>query len=188
MLCGRVSACRCYLGPESEACGGPLCDRMVMSMQGTAYRALTAYSHWGPSATQDPSCFEAWGPDGPRFAAGGRANGTGIAARRNTRGIRRSVARTPTAELQYNGGGYYNGHDANEQDVFSGEATIFIGIITSMAGQRKDKWEEGVFEYVPFFELAAGTQPITTGLDASVPWVRDKTYKFTFLKHVSSSY
>jgi hypothetical protein len=97
-----------------------------------------------------------------------------------------NVDRNPTAELQYNGGGggYYNGHDNNEQDVFQGEATIIMGVITSLAGQRKERWEEGVFEYVPYFELA-GTpvnQPITTGLDASVPWVRDKTYKLTFYK------
>jgi len=183
----------CYLGPESETCGGPLCDRMVMSMQGTAYRALTAYSHWGPSDTQDPTCFETNGPDGPlRVAApdGGRqgVNGsTAPATRKNSRAIRRgtrTVSRAPTAELQYNsGGGYYNGHDNNEQDVFSGEATIFMGIITSLAGQRKEKWEEGVFEYVPYFQVnTAITQPITTGLDASVPWVRDKTYKLTFYK------
>jgi len=180
----------CYLGPESEACGGPLCDRMVMAMQGTAYRALVAYSHWGQSGTQDPTCFEALGPDRPlRMLDGERdANGTVIpGARRGSRALRRStraVNRNPTAELQYNsGGGYYNGHDNNEQDVFSGEATIIMGVITSLAGQRKEKWEEGVFEYVPYFQVnTAITQPITTGLDASVPWVRDKTYKLTFYK------
>ncbi len=98
--------------------------------------------------------------------------------------------RNPTAELQYNGGGYYNGHDNNEQDVFQGEATIIMGVITSLAGQRKERWEEGVFEYVPYFQLstvdsttgATINQPITSGLDASVPWVRDKTYKLTFYK------
>jgi len=184
----------CYLGPESESCGGPLCDRMVMAMQGTAYRAINAYSHWGPSQTQDPTCFETWGPDQPLRTAGEEgardANGTALPGARRTRSLRRgvgrSVNRNPTAELQFNGGGYYNGgHDNNEQDVFVGEATIIMGVITSMAGQRKERWEEGVFEYVPFFQLATGTgvnQPITTGLDASVPWVRDKTYKLTFYK------
>jgi hypothetical protein len=123
------------------------------------------------------------------------ANGTALpGARRSSRATRRGVRsvnvnRNPTAELQYNnGGGYYNGHDNNEQDVFQGEATIIMGVITSMAGQRKERWQEGVFEYVPFFDLDRGTgvnpinQPITTGLDASVPWVRDKTYKLTFYK------
>jgi len=183
----------CYLGPESESCGGPLCDRMVMAMQGTAYRAVNAYSHWGPSGTQDPTCFEALGPDQPLRMAEDQArdaNGTTLpGARKPNRSMRRGVRaanRNPTAELQFNGGGgYYNGHDNNEQDVFVGEATIIMGVITSMAGQRKERWEEGVFEYVPFFQLATGTgvtQPITTGLDASVPWVRDKTYKLTFYK------
>lgn len=165
---------------------------MVMAMQGTAYRAINAYSHWGPSQTQDPTCFETWGPDQPLRTAGEEgardANGTALPGARRTRSLRRgvrSVNRNPTAELQFNaGGGYYNGgHDNNEQDVFVGEATIVMGVITSMAGQRKERWEEGVFEYVPFFELATGiNQPITTGLDASVPWVRDKTYKLTFYK------
>lgn len=190
-LCVFADDFRCYLGPESETCGGPLCDRMVMAMQGTAYRALTAYSHWGPSGTQDPTCFEANGPDGPRLIAPDVAeragNGSAAATRRPARSLRRGVRtanRSPTAELQFNsGGGYYNGHDNNEQDVFAGEATIFMGVITSLAGQRKEKWDEGVFEYVPFFALdTAINQPITTGLDASVPWVRDKTYKLTFYK------
>jgi hypothetical protein len=57
----------------------------------------------------------------------------------------------PTVELQFNGGGYNNGNDNREQAVFQGEATIIMGITTSMAGQRKERWEEGVFEYVPYF-------------------------------------
>jgi hypothetical protein len=109
------------------------------------------------------------------------------------------VATTPpphaeVAELQNAGyghagyGGGYNLVTQVKKDVYFAEATIIMGVITSIAGQRKDKWEEGVFEYVPMFGTGAlaGTPGapalVEVGLDASVPWVRDKTYKLTFFR------
>jgi hypothetical protein len=64
-----------------------------------------------------------------------------------------------------------------KRDVYLGEATIIMGVITSMAGQRGEKWEEGEFEYVPNYTF---NEMVTGGLDATYPWVRDKTYRLTF--------
>jgi len=166
----------CYFGPEADTCGGPLCDRFVLSLQGTVYRADTAYSYWGASLTDadcaNPGGLTALVPNGtePRIADARTRKGS-----RPARSAR--ISRQP-AELQYDT--YGHGDHMEDRDVYSGEAVIIMGIVTSMAGQKKDKWDEGVFEYVLYFDPAA--QPVTTGLDGSIPWVRDKTYKLTFYK------
>jgi hypothetical protein len=78
---------------------------------------------------------------------------------------------------------YYNDRENPERTVYVGGAYIITGLVTSMAGQRKEKWDEGTFEYTVDYDMA---RQVTTGLDANIPWVRDKTYKFTFLKHGGS--
>ena len=56
---------RSWFGPESEACGGPLCDRMVMSLQGSAYYVDYAYTYWGMAET-DINCYYVYGGAVPR--------------------------------------------------------------------------------------------------------------------------
>jgi hypothetical protein len=180
---------------------------MVMSLQGTAYWAAMAYSHFGASSTLTGNCKAVGGNPSSQGTTGNSAPGANRAVDNGTVGARRPArqpaARQPAhptqpptaevAELQNTGygGGYGGGYNILQQvkkDVYFAEATIIMGVITSMAGQRKDKWEEGVFEYVPMFGTGAATgQPgapalVTGGLDASVPWVRDKTYKLTFYR------
>lgn len=145
-----------------------MCDRFVLSLQGTVYRAVAAYSYWGASATEGACAVNnlaALVPNGtePRTAS--------VRARHGSRSPRR-------AELQYDT--YGHGDHMEDRDVYQGEAVIIMGIVTSMAGQKKDKWDEGVFEYVLYFDPAA--TPVITGLDGSIPWVRDKTYKINFFK------
>jgi hypothetical protein len=48
-----------------------------------------------------------------------------------------------------------------------------------MAGPRKDKWDSGVFEYVTAFDDDGAEDG---AVDHGLPWVRDKTYKFTFYR------
>jgi len=140
-------------------------------MQGTIYRADTAYSYWGTSNTQG-TCGTT---NFPRVA---------LRTENETRDVdgavvrRARASRQSTAELQYDS----YGHGMEDRDVYSGEATIIMGVITAMAGQKKEKWDEGVFEYVAYF-VPNPTTPITTGLAANIPWVRDKNYKLTFYKH-----
>jgi hypothetical protein len=51
------------------------------------------------------------------------------------------------AELQYSGHGRDSyGYDTNTRTVYLGQATIIMGVINGMAGQHKEKWDEGVFE------------------------------------------
>jgi hypothetical protein len=180
---------------------------MVMSLQGTAYYAVLAYSHFTASTTITGNCLDVGGnPDGEGANRQGArsTNRTTVGARRPARQVVRQITRRqpvatplpPTirdfAELQNAGYGHAGYGDASivfqqvKMDVYAGEATIIMGAITSMAGQRKDKWDEGEFEYVPWYnpDVAA----VTTGIDATIPWVRDKTYKLTFYRgnHYSS--
>ena len=50
--------------------------------------------------------------------------------------------------------------------MYFGDATIIMGIVTAMAGQRKEKWDEGVFEYVPYYFFS---DVETEGIDSSYP-------------------
>lgn len=201
--------CRCYLGADSETCGGPLCERMVMSMQGTVYRANQAYSHWSSTKTATHAlCANVNGPtdenfgnaDNPGNAPGRVADqGAAIAPKPlNAPHAMQAGAASAGAQLQYSGHGHsgYYDSDSTNRAVFRGPATIIMGIINGMAGQHKEKWDEGVFEYVPYFlpdapvpangnipAVPAGN-PMTTpvSIDASYPWVRDKAYKITFYR------
>jgi len=142
-------------------------------MQGTVYRAKTAYSYWGASTTTG-TCTAI---NLLRVATRTNESDEEADGSRTRKASRVRASRSPGAELQYDSYGHSHLED---RDVYSGEATIVMGIITAMAGQKKEKWDEGVFEYVVYF--SAGTT-VTTGLDASIPWIRDKTYKLTFYKH-----
>lgn len=153
-----------------------MCDRFVLSLQGTVYRAVAAYSYWGASQTEG-ACpvvnLAALVPNGTEpFNADART-------RKSTRSARSARISRQPAELQYDT--YGRGDHLEDRDVYQGEAVIIMGIVTAMAGQKKDKWDEGVFEYVLYFDPAA--TPVIRGLDGSIPWVRDKTYKLTFYKH-----
>lgn len=210
----NLPACRCYLGADSETCGGPLCDRMVMSMQGTVYRASQAYSHWSSTTTATNAlCVSVNGPIDYNFAkpgipgTAGLPGGTVPPGRQADFAAPASAMHYPqvnpaAASLQYNGHNGYYDNDSSNRAVFRGAATIIMGIINGMAGQHKEKWDEGVFEYVPYFlpDVAAAAIPATAttpaipavlagnpmatpvSIDASYPWVRDKTYKITFYR------
>jgi hypothetical protein len=172
---------------------------MVMSLQGTAYYAAQAYSHFTATTTLTGNCADVGGgsPNGEganrQGARSRNRNSTTVGARRPARQVTRRqpvAAPLPTprevAELQNTGYGRsgYGGapiiFQQVKRDVFVGDATIIMGVITSMAGQRKERWEEGEFEYVPWYNPEV--DPISTGLDATIPWVRDKTYKLTFYR------
>ena len=75
-------------------------------------------------------------------------------------------------------GGYQGGYDGSyaQETVYQGRATMVSGVVSALAGPRKEKWEGGVFEWVVDF---AGT-PNTGRTNPSVPWVQDKQFKMTF--------
>jgi hypothetical protein len=121
---------------------------MVMSMQGTVYRASNAYSHWGASTTGTGACITV---NGPIDVGGGdgRMAGPAVGARApavagSLPGVKGPIG-TPVhtasdASLQYNGGHYgnYDNYDGrNPRTVFGGPATIIMGIINGMAGRHE---------------------------------------------------
>jgi hypothetical protein len=120
---------------------------MVMSMQGTVYRASNAYSHWGASTTGTGACITVNGPiDNPvndGRMAGPVAVARGPAAAGSLPGVKAPMG-TPVhtasdASLQYNGGHYgnYDNYDRSTRTVFGGPATIIMGIINGMAGRHE---------------------------------------------------
>jgi hypothetical protein len=90
----------------------------------------------------------------------------------------------------YSGGGYggYGGdYHADTRPVFMGPAVVLSGMVSSVVGKHKEKWEGGMFEYVPSFDPpitppATAPTPVTPPLDATLPWIRDNTYKFTIYR------
>jgi hypothetical protein len=79
-----------------------------------------------------------------------------------------------------NGYGRQDGYGTPEKTVYLGPATVISGIVSSTAGHRKEKWDSGVFEWVVDFKRIDGATGITTTPYPSLPWVRDKQFKFTF--------
>jgi hypothetical protein len=68
-----------------------------------------------------------------------------------------------------------------------GEAYVINGIIFSLSGQTKEKWQSGgTFEWCMDYEafgLATEEAGIdSTGVQAGLPWVTDKEMKIVFWK------
>jgi hypothetical protein len=80
----------------------------------------------------------------------------------------------------HDGYGHQEGYSTPEKTVYLGPATVISGIVSAAAGHRKEKWDSGVFEWVVDFKRIDGAAGITTTPDPSLPWVRDKQFKFTF--------
>lgn len=53
-------------------------------------------------------------------------------------------------------------------------------LVLLSTGPKRERWESGVFEYVANYDEWDIVDD--TGIVAKAPWVRDKTYKFTFFK------
>ena len=56
-----------FFGPDSHECGGPLCERLMMSLEGPIYSVANAYSYYGNSATNDAGCAASTIPWGARM-------------------------------------------------------------------------------------------------------------------------
>lgn len=200
----RPAACPLqYFGADSH-CGGPLCERMVMSLDGHVYDVADAYSHWAPVATGcqvpgEPNILFPGFPRGPRanaprqsreadkakpdgasspgkaawrkfldHQAGRRSNSTRAhlptpdlhekllarspwAARRKHQkapaaqpgGMPAGAVPRPSAE-QASTQNYDSGDD--NRPALRGSAAVINGIVSSMAGPQKEKWDSGVFE------------------------------------------
>jgi hypothetical protein len=167
----------CYFGVDAQECGGPFCERMVMSLEGYVYGVGTVYTYWGETDTTQPGCdVITFAPNNIRAGARKAPQSTDRKVADNTKAApAKPAAASSDASAQYYDGGHYE-----DRNVFSGRAAVINGVVTTMAGPRKEKWDSGVFEFVVAY-IQAGPDAVT-GLDPNVPWVRDKAYKFTFYK------
>lgn len=121
---------------------------MVMSLQGTVYRATSAYSHWGASTTGTGACLDVDGPQeeaptpAPRAAPAAPVAPIAGANIPAARAPINTPVHTADATLQYNGGNYghsYDSHDSNRA-VYMGEATIIMGIVNGMTHSARVAW------------------------------------------------
>jgi hypothetical protein len=152
-----------------------------MSLEGHIYGVASVYSYWGPSITEEAGC-DISGDAGLRLAgrrSANRGTKTPAAKKAPTSPSSASIAADASAQYYHDEGRYEN------RVVYSGSAIVINGIVNSIAGPRREKWDSGVFEYVLQYEqeLGANGAPVpVTALDANTPWIRDKAYKFTFYK------
>lgn len=181
-----------------------MCDRLVISLEGSVYSVTTAYSHYPKANANDADCnADTFWQNGRMAGMGAWIEGSEQYAQYQYAGQyeqqqqmyqqqyqqQQQYDPTVNANLEHYGrdeyrDDYRDGYDddyRNQRAVYSGGATIINGIVTAFAGQRKEKWDEGIFEYVPSFTASA--TPYTGALNPSYPWVQDNTYKFTFYKH-----
>lgn len=103
--------------------------------------------------------------------------------------ICRQAPRAFIAAEAANYGGGYGGDDygyggiSTTQVIYQGPAVVISGMVSSVVGKHKEHWEGGWFEYVPSYDgqivtLTAGG----TGLDATLPWIRDNTIKINLFR------
>jgi hypothetical protein len=155
---------------------------MVVTLEGAVYYVEKVYSYYTASTTNVDECavtsfpgilpsFTGISPGARAVPDGGRAGPVAMAA-----------SGSADASIQYS---HYEGGDHQTQNVYGGTAWVINGAVTAMVGPKKDHWENGLFEYVVQFTVDTTAYPpngVVTSIDASIPWVRDKTYKFTFYK------
>jgi hypothetical protein len=163
---------------------------MVMTLEGALYFVDTVYSYSTPTTTATGLLCTGFNfPDfQPRLIGGGReaAPDQKQAQPAPTQQPAGTARTASDASVQYNYG-HYEGEQHHTSTVYGGTAYVINGVVTAMVGPKKEKWENGLFEYVVQFTLDPiafpGNPPgVVTNMDASIPWVRDKTYKFTFYK------
>lgn len=166
---------------------------MVMTLEGTAYYLDYAYSYWGDTYTEGGDyCGYTYPPDDRVAGARDGTNGTRTAVKdrasrkaarapgasqprsaTNKHAARRHPNRAaqPVANNMAGSQNYRHGNDVHatmEKVVFYGDAVVFSGAVTTLAGPAKEKWDWGKFEFVPYFG-DYGDWGIDDGLDATYP-------------------
>lgn len=154
-----------------------------MALDGILYLGA-AYSYWGDADTAadafcDPGAANPF--PFPRVGGDGAPIIKFATAKKHPKPT--TTLKPAGAKIQYNSRFHDPLLDTN-RDVYTSDAVMISGIVTSTAGGHSDDWAGGCFEYVVSF---SNPTAVTDGLDPSLPWVRDKSYKFTFYKRSSYS-
>jgi hypothetical protein len=151
-----------------------------MSLEGHIYDVYSVYSYWAPRSTEGAGCDireGAWLRMAGRRSAS-RGAKTPAAKKAPANPSSALIAADATAQYYHDEGRYEN------RVVYSGSAIVINGIVKSIAGPSRERWDSGVFEYVLLFEQdLVNNVPVTvTALDPNTPWIQDKAYKFTLYK------
>jgi len=150
----------CYLNADSESCGHPFCDKMVLSFQGGVY-LMPAYA----KGTPVPPTYDIADPIWAGCFSLNEFNLTGPGAERKAGSLRRALAKTNILEqlastssasrneagpasTQYGGYGQYSeGEDPTGWTT--GVAVMFTGPVTVISMGRNVEYSHGMLEYVP---------------------------------------
>jgi DNA replication initiation complex subunit (GINS family) len=139
---------------------------MVMALEGYVYYVNSVYSYWDDATTSTGGFC-----DVVDFAGVNRKAGNAKKAPQST--DKKAVDKTkaapvkPAAASSDASAQYYEGGHYDNRPVFAGDAAVINGVVTTMAGPRKEKWDSGVFEYVVAADIVGGTA--VTALDPNVP-------------------
>jgi hypothetical protein len=75
-----------------------------------------------------------------------------------------AAAASDASAQYYEGGGHYD-----SRPVYSGQAVVINGIVSSMAGPRKHGWDSGVFEFVVAYTARRDRGAVVTAVDPNIP-------------------
>jgi hypothetical protein len=156
---------------------------MVVTLEGAVYYVESVYSYYTATGTNIDECtttpilpsFSGFFPGTPVRDVPDQARAPDAVP---FKPVAKAASGDAGASIQYS---HYEGGDHHTNNVYRGNAWVINGAVTAMVGPKKDHWENGLFEYVIQFTTPVGAQPVSD-IAASIPWIRDKTYKFTFYK------
>lgn len=148
-------AVRSNFGHASEHCGEPLCGRTKITLQGTVY-ATQAYSLADASefGTNTDFCFD-WSDIDSGDCGELAPFRNALRATRNRQAANQTSGSpsTPSSATVQSVQDSYNSGDQPIQ-AYLGSAIVITGGITSVSGgqkKHKAKWEDGSFQYVPYY-------------------------------------
>lgn len=132
---------QCYLNAASESCDGPMCDQMVLTIQGGIYYTDDIVLASRPiSAIIDSSCQT----DKREFKL---SDGRILKGKKGGR-----------ATVKIAGGVDATTYDASKPSLYSGTAMIYFGPMTVNSRFHSSKYTQGWYEYVYAYE---DQEPVT---------------------------
>jgi len=167
----------CYLNADSEYCGHPFCDKMVLSFQGGVY-AMNAYSKGQPTlpdfdieADDWRGCFEVTDLNSTVLGNGRSSLRSSVLSRAiaRTNLVQEVKAAIAASRLE---AGQYRYHDDDDSSSsgyiwYNGVAVMFSGPVSVISMERNVEYSHGMLEYVPAW-LSLGVSAAEPGATALV--------------------
>jgi hypothetical protein len=144
---------------------------MVMSLEGYVYYVSKVYSYWGETDTSsgdgkegDCDVIDPFNDRLDRNA--GNAKKVPQSTDKNVVDKTKASPVKPSAASSDASAQYYEGGHYDNKPVFAGEAAVINGVVTTMAGPRKEKYDSAVFEFVVAYDQTSNAA--VTALDPNV--------------------